>query len=179
MTVGRLLLTRRWVSLTLLAAVTVVAFGWLGAWQFGRTYRVPDGYSDEPLAVPVAALAPLGPVLPAASVGRQATATGHYLGSQQRLVAGHVLDGSAVQWVVTPLVLPDGSVLSVVRGWVTPAEVGLEAAPAGQVAVTGRLQPAAGPAGPSAAARPGLLVRTAQSPPDPLSLQPVPSAPET
>jgi hypothetical protein len=181
MTLGRLLLTRRWVALTLLAAVTVVAFAWLGAWQFGRSYRAPDGYSDEPLAVPVAALAPVGTPLPAASVGRQATAAGRYLASRQQLVPGHVLDGSPVEWVVTPLLLADGSVVNVVRGWVTGPEAGLEAPPAGAVAVTGRLALAPPAAGASAGvtARPGLLVRTAQSPPDPLSLQPVPSRPVT
>jgi cytochrome oxidase assembly protein ShyY1 len=178
MTVGRLLLTRRWVGLTLLAVVIVVAFAWLGAWQFGRSYRAADGFSDEPLAVPIAALAPVGGALAPGSVDRQATATGQYVASRQQVVAGHTLDGSAVSWVVTPLALTDGTVVQVVRGWVTAAETGLESPPAGTVTVTGRIQPsAAPPAGPGSPTRAGLLLRTAQSPPDPLSLQPVPSAP--
>jgi cytochrome oxidase assembly protein ShyY1 len=56
MTVGRLLLTRRWVGLTLLALVMVVAFAGLGQWQFERSYRTTDGFSDEPAAVPLGSI---------------------------------------------------------------------------------------------------------------------------
>jgi len=178
MSMTRLLLTRRWVGLTVLAAVTVLAFGWLGKWQFGRAYRAPDGYSDEPLAAAVAGLDPWGPAPPVRSLGRQAVAVGHYLAGGQQILTGQVLEGAPVSWVVTPLQLGDGSVVRVVRGWVAGAEDALAAPPQGTVAVTGRLEPAvSGVTASSTAARPGLLVRTAQSPPDPLSLQPVPSKP--
>jgi len=177
MTVGHLLLTRRWLGLTVLALVVVTAFAWLGAWQWGRTYRAADGFTDEPLAVPVAVLAPVGGALPPGAAGRQATATGHYVTAQQRLQPGHTLDGSSVSWVVTPLAMGDGTVLQVVRGWVTAAEGALAVPPTGVITVSGRMVPSAPSTPPAASQRAGLLVRTAQSPPDPLSLQPVPSAP--
>ncbi len=182
MTIGQLLRTRRWLGLTTLAVVLVLAFAGLGQWQFGRSYRVPDGYSEEPLAVALDVLDPPATGLPARYVGRQATASGQYVAAGQALVPGHVLDGSPVLWVVTPLQLPDGSVVSVVRGWVTSSEDALDAAPGGTVLVTGRLQRgSAGSDGADSAGaaetRSGYLVRTAQTPPDPLSLQPVPSTP--
>jgi len=177
MTVGRLLLTRRWLGLTVLALMVVTAFVWLGAWQWSRTYRVADGFSDEPLAVPVAELAPVGAALPVGSTGRQVTATGRYLPSRQQVVPGHSLDGSPVSWVLTPLALGDGTVLQVVRGWVTAAEGALAVPPTGVVTVSGRMVPSPASTPSPASQRAGLLVRTAQSPPDPLSLQPVPSAP--
>jgi cytochrome oxidase assembly protein ShyY1 len=184
MTIGQLLRTRRWLGLTLLAGVLVLAFAGLGRWQLSRSYRVPDGFSTEPLAVPLDVLDPGPGVVPARYVGRQATASGQYDATGQVLVPGHVLDGSAVLWVVTPLRLPDGSAVEVVRGWVSASEGALDAAPVGTVQVTGRLQPGVVGSGAltavpatSADVRPGYLVRTAQSPPDPLSLQPVPSKP--
>jgi cytochrome oxidase assembly protein ShyY1 len=178
-TVGRLLLTRRWVGLTLLAAVMVGAFALLGDWQFGRSYRVSDGYSEEPVALPVAALDRVGTELLPGSVGRQAIASGRYDAARQQLVGGHELDGAAVLWVVTPMTLADGSMIDVVRGWATKADAGLDVPPAGLVQVTGRLEAAGAGVSPptGSTARAGYLVRTAQSPPDPLSLQPVPSKP--
>jgi cytochrome oxidase assembly protein ShyY1 len=179
MTVGQLLRTRRWMGLTLLALVVVVTFVGLGKWQFDRSYRLPDGFTDEPPAVALVAVSPPGGALPATLVGRQATASGQYDAAGQRLLPGHSLDGAPVQWVVTPLRLTDGSTVDVVRGWLAGAEAGLDAPPSGTVEVTGRLRPpdlsVTGPV--PAEGRSAYLVRTAQSPPDPLSLQPVPSSP--
>jgi cytochrome oxidase assembly protein ShyY1 len=177
MTVGRLLLTRRWVSLTLLAAMFVVLFGWLGDWQLGRTYRTSGGYVQEPAASPLDSLDPRGSALAGSVVGRQATVSGQYDPAHQRLVPGKVLDGSPVSWVVTPLTLSDGSTVEVVRGWAAHDEAGLTSPPTGTVQLTGRLEPADASVPNSPTDRAGYLVRTAQSPPDPLSLQPVPSRP--
>lgn len=177
MTVGRLLLTRRWVGLTLLAAVFVVLFGWLGDWQLGRTYRASGGYVQEPAASPLDTLDPRGSVLATGLVGRQATASGQYDAAHQVLVPGKTLDGTPVSWVVTPLRLSDGSTVEVVRGWAAHDEAGLTAPPAGPVQVVGRLEPADPTIPTTASDHSGYLVRTAQTPPDPLSLQPVPSKP--
>jgi cytochrome oxidase assembly protein ShyY1 len=177
MTVGRLLLTRRWVGLTLLALVFVVLFGWLGDWQLGRSYRASDGYSQEPAAAPLVSLDPHGSVLAGSAVGRLATMSGQYDAAHQLLVPGKVLDGSPVSWVVTPLRLSDGSTVEVVRGWAAHDEAGLTAPPSGTVQVVGRLQPADPTVATMASDRAGYVVRTAQTPPDPLSLQPVPSQP--
>ena len=123
--------------------------------------------------------------------------TGTFDPSQQRLIAGHTLGGATVLWVVTPLRLSDGSAIEVVRGWVSRVDDALIAPPSEAVQVTGRIRPLDAPPtvntplppGESAGidqaltqqlpypARTGYVVRTAQVPPDPLSLEPVPSQP--
>lgn len=167
----------RLVALTVTALVAVLACVLLGAWQLGRVDRPVDGYSAEPTTVPLDRLVPAGSTVPAADVARQVLVTGSYDGAAQRLEPGHALDGQPVDWVVTPLVLPDATRLLVVRGWVTGSGQSLAVPPTGSVSVTGRLEqgPSAGAGG--ARFRDGYVVRTAQSPPDPLSLQPVPVPP--
>ncbi len=116
--------------------------------------------------------------MPGADVARQVLATGSYDAAAQRLEPGHRLDGQAVDWVVTPLVLADSTRLLVVRGWVTGSGQSLAEPPGGQVSVTGRIEQGTPGSGATAGSlRDGYLVRTAQSPPDPLSLQPVPVPP--
>jgi hypothetical protein len=167
----------RLVALSVTALVAVLACLLLGAWQLSRVDRPVDGYSAEPTTVPLDRLVPAGSAVPAADVARQVLVTGAYDGGAQRLEPGHLLDGHSVAWVVTPLVLPDTTRVLVVRGWVTGSGQELALPPTGSVSVTGRLEQGstAGIAG--AGLRDGYLVRTAQSPPDPLSLQPVPVAP--
>jgi len=193
----RLLGTRRWVGLSVLALVLIAACGWLGNWQYSRTYRPADGYSQEPAAVPLDSVDSAEHPLTPAVTNRQVIASGTYDFSHQRLVAGHTVGGAAVLWVVTPLRLSDGSAVEVVRGWLSAADAAIAAAPVQTVQVTGRIRrleptPATSiplSSGDAAAidtdlvrqlpysVRAGFLVRTAQSPPDPLSLQPVPSQP--
>ncbi|HEY3922974.1 MAG TPA: SURF1 family cytochrome oxidase biogenesis protein [Acidothermaceae bacterium] len=167
---------------TLVLLLLVVAFVMLGRWQWQRTYRSVDGYSAEPAAISLETLVPAGTAIPATALARQVTVSGSYVASAQELVAGHSLSGQAVSWVVTPLVTTDKMQLLVVRGWIGAGETALATPPTSLVSVTGRIEsgdvltigtiPAARSALPS-----GYLIRTAQSPPDPLSLQPVPSAP--
>jgi surfeit locus 1 family protein len=183
---------------TLVALVLVVAFILLGRWQLHRTYRPVDGYSAEPAAIPLQTLVSAGNSIPAAAVSRQVTVAGHYVAAGQVIVPGHSLSGQAVSWVVTPLVMADNAQVLVVRGWIGADSTALAAPPATPVSVTGRVEigdvrtvpnsVAVSPSGPvpnigtNAASGPtalpaGYLIRTAQSPPDPLSLQPVPAAP--
>jgi cytochrome oxidase assembly protein ShyY1 len=168
---------------TVAALFLVVAFVLLGRWQLQRTYRPVDGYSAEPAAVPLQTLVPPGSAIPLAAVSRQVTVTGHYLATGQVIVHGHSLSGQAVSWVVTPLVTADATQLLVVRGWIGADSTALAVPSTTPVSVTGRVEmgtvlTAGTPASPTSAALPaGYLIRTAQSPPDPLSLQPVPSAP--
>ena len=167
----------RLVALTVAALVAVLASVLLGAWQLGRVDRPVDGYSAEPTTVPLDGLVPAGSVVSAADVARQVLVTGSYDVGSQRLEPGQLLDGHPVTWVVTPLVLADTTRVLVVRGWVTGTGQSLAEPPAGPVSVTGRLEQGSPPGGGEAGLRDGYLVRTAQSPPDPLSLQPVPVAP--
>ena len=195
MGIARQLCTRRWAGLSVVAIVLVVACGLLGRWQYGRSYRPVDGYSQEPAAVALDSLDSAAHPLTAAVVDRQVLLSGRYDAGQQRLVAGHSLDGSPVLWVVTPLRISDGSIIEVLRGWMSSADRELETPPTSLVYVTGRLrllQPTPTPGGAvapgyasgidagllhqiSQPARDGYVVRTAQNPPDPLSLQPIPS----
>jgi surfeit locus 1 family protein len=182
---------------TVVALILVIAFILLGRWQWHRTYRPVDGYSAEPAAISLETLVPARTVIPAAAVARQVTVTGDYVPAGQEIVPGHSLSGQAVSWVVTPLVMADKAEVLVVRGWIGAGGAALATPPTSPVSVTGRIEigdvlsigtprnstasqnvpiigtnTAAPPALPS-----GYLIRTAQSPPDPLSLQPVPSAP--
>jgi cytochrome oxidase assembly protein ShyY1 len=176
--------TRSPVMLTVTALFFVVAFVLLGRWQMSRVYRPVDGYSAEPAAVPFAALVPSIGTVPAAAISRQVSLTGHYLATGQVVAPGHSLSGQAVSWVVTPLVTTDGTEVLVVRGWVGANDQALATPPAGSVAVTARIESGAvlptgtaPAAGASAHVWSGFVIRTAQAPPDPLSLQPVPAAP--
>jgi cytochrome oxidase assembly protein ShyY1 len=195
MGIARLLSGRRWVTLTCIAVVLVIACALLGRWQYGRSYRPVDGYSQEPAAVSLDSVDSPAHPLAAAVTDRQVLLSGRYDAGQQRLIAGHILDGTPVLWVVTPLSLSDGSEIEVVRGWMSSADPELEAPPESRVDVTGRILPLQpSPPGAATAApgyaiaidasllhqlpnatRDGYVVRTAQTPPDPLSLQPVPS----
>ncbi|HZV27662.1 MAG TPA: SURF1 family cytochrome oxidase biogenesis protein [Acidothermaceae bacterium] len=167
---------------TVVVLLLVLAFVMLGRWQWHRTYRPVDGYSAEPAAISLETLVPRGVAIPAAAVARQVTVTGDYATTGQEIVPGHSLSGQAVSWVVTPLVMADKMEVLVVRGWIGATAGALATPPTSPVSVTGRIEigdvltigtiPAARAALPS-----GYLIRTAQSPPDPLSLQPVPAAP--
>ncbi len=190
----RQLRTRRWIALSLLALALVAACALLGRWQYGRAYRPADGYSREPAPVSLDSVDSLGRPLAAGVAGHQVLVSGRYDASHQRLIAGHVLEGAPVLWVVTPLRLADGSAIEVVRGWLGRSDATLAAPPTAVVRVTGRIYPLQPSAGSPAAAtgfanaidaellrqlgypaRDGFVVRTAQFAPDPLSLQPVPS----
>ena len=67
----------------------------------------------------------------AAEPYRSATARGTYDVEHEVLVYGRSLDGEAGQHVVTPLLLPDGGAILVVRGWVPFA---MQAAPVREAA---------------------------------------------
>ena len=110
------------------------------------------------------------------------TVTGSYVAARQEVVAGHSLSGQAVSWVVTPLVTTDNTQVLIVRGWVSATETALTVPPNSPVTVTGRIEVGGvsdvGTISAAQSALPdGYLIRTAQSPPDPLSLQPVPASP--
>ena len=123
----------------------------------------------------------IGPddAFPSDGVSRPVTVTGHYLSNEEFTVRGSdTLDVTSA--VVTPLVLENGSAVLVVRG-----EDGGIPAPAGEVEVTGVLEPsdAAVPpstttGSPTASASPalvnavdfdlyaGYVIRTSSNPPD-------------
>ena len=89
-------------------------------------------------------LLPARTAFPAAAADRRVTAQGRWDAARQVLVPGRSLDGNEGFWVLTPLLLPDGSAAPVVRGW-TAAAAGAAAdpaaLPAGDVTVQGVLEP--------------------------------------
>ncbi|MET9698021.1 SURF1 family protein [Streptomyces sp. NPDC006529] len=147
----RFVLTRQWLGLHLLALVLIPSMIQLGFWQFHRhEHRVAQNeliaanLAAEP--APMTALTSPGHVVPRADFWRAVTATGTYDPAHEVVVRMRTSnDGKVGFQVVTPLVLGDGRVVLVNRGWVPGggdprAYPAVPAAPAGQVTVTGRLK---------------------------------------
>jgi cytochrome oxidase assembly protein ShyY1 len=131
------------VVIAVLVAATCVN---LGLWQLRRlderralNAEILDRRSDSPLSIEdVAGKAAVEPYRPA-------TARGRYDVEHEVLVFGRSLDGEAGHHVVTPLLLPGGGAILVVRGWVPfamqAAPVRAAAPPANEVRVEGSLAP--------------------------------------
>ncbi|MEU7069270.1 SURF1 family protein [Streptomyces narbonensis] len=147
----RFLLSRQWVILTLIALVLVPTMIELGFWQFHRHERrvtqnalIADNLKAKP--VPVEELTSPGHTVPRADYWRQVTATGTFDTAHEVVVRRRTsTDDRVGVHVLSPLVLRDGRVLLVNRGWV-PAAAEQRAyppvppAPKGEVTVTGRLK---------------------------------------
>jgi surfeit locus 1 family protein len=115
----------KWILSHLFVLLLVAAMVFAGFWQLDRLQQRKDrnalitARQDEPIA-PVADIVsadePTG-------VGgevrfRQATATGTYDLDAQVLVRNRSFEGAPGSWVLTPLVLDDGTAVVVNRGWV-------------------------------------------------------------
>lgn len=144
---------RRLWGLVFLVLVLVPAFLLLSRWQLSRL----DERRAENAAVTAHADSTPVPVTEVMTAGadpstigddqqwREVTATGRYDDGATQLVRQRPQDGTNGYWVVTPLVLPDGSVLAVNRGWVAAGADAVTsppvpAAPAGTVTVVGRIR---------------------------------------
>ncbi|NYI03318.1 SURF1 family cytochrome oxidase biogenesis protein [Allostreptomyces psammosilenae] len=146
----RFLLSRRWLVFHLVAVLLIPSFIQLGIWQYHRhEQRVARNEllsaNLEATPLPVAELAGDGEVADGER-WRSVTATGRY-DREHEVVARHRTDadGDVGFYVITPLVLSDGSAVLVNRGWVdSPADPTahpeVPAAPEGEVTVTGRLR---------------------------------------
>ncbi|NBE54904.1 SURF1 family cytochrome oxidase biogenesis protein, partial [Streptomyces boluensis] len=146
----RFLLSRQWVLLTLLALVLIPAMIELGFWQMHRhEHRVAqntliaDNLKAEP--APVEDLTSPGHTVPRADYWRRVSATGTFDTEHEVAVRRRTNADDQVGFhVLTPLVLHDGRVLLVNRGWVPSAAdqqtfPKVPAPPAGEVTVVGRL----------------------------------------
>ena len=157
----RFALNRRWIGY--LAAAVVFAFlcVLLSQWQFARrdealveVTRVIENYDESP--VPLASALPSLDVFDADKKWLPVMITGEYLADEQLLVRNRPFNGAPGFEVLTPLLLDDGSVFVVDRGWVEPgstadAPVAVPAPPDGRVTVIAHLKPR----------EPALLGRTA------------------
>jgi cytochrome oxidase assembly protein ShyY1 len=147
----RVLLTRRWILLTLLFVVLILIMGRLGLWQYHRYQQTKRSNHRISLAVhakpvPMQALTHPGANLPGNERYRPVTATGHYDPAHQFVVRRRTnSDGSLGFFLVTPLITTDGDAVLVNRGWVAPAAdaaafPAVPKTPTGTVTLTGRLQ---------------------------------------
>lgn len=142
--VARILLTPKWIGLTLLAVVLIGAFSWLGNWQWGKSRAEPVVDPKNPVAEDGRLLLSLtmpGRPVPDDAVGAAVSAQGTYDAAGQLLVPGRVSGGVEGSWVLTPLVLSEGTAVPVVRGWVPgdPAATDVPV-PTGRVSVSGWLE---------------------------------------
>ncbi|MFI6643511.1 SURF1 family protein [Streptomyces sp. NPDC050504] len=147
----RFLLTRQWVFLTLLFLVLIPAMVELGFWQLHRhQHRVAQNElvsaSVKAEPVPVTELTSPGHTVPRSDYWRTVTATGTFDTEHEVVIRRRTSnDDRAGVHVLTPLVLKDGRVVLVNRGWIPAAADQREypavpPAPKGEVTVTGRLK---------------------------------------
>jgi cytochrome oxidase assembly protein ShyY1 len=144
----RFLLRPRWLAFTVIVVTVIIVMINLGFWQLRRlderrafndavTARI-----DEP-AVPVDELIPpdveVGDDELAAVEWRPVVASGRYLPDEELRVVNRSQGGRAGDNIVTPLLLDDGRVLLVARGFVPPDSES-PTAPVGDVTIEGRLR---------------------------------------
>jgi len=147
--VVRTLLKPRWLGLSGLLVLLLVAFTFLGLWQLSVAKdeagkAAIEQAPKQPVVALTSVLTPHG-AFPATASGRRVAAVGNYDPSGQVLVVGRRLDGAAGYWVVTPLVVTEtGARLAILRGFVRHPE-----APAptttGEVTVVGSIAPGESP----------------------------------
>ncbi|RJL32055.1 SURF1 family protein [Bailinhaonella thermotolerans] len=146
----RFLLSPRWLGLHVVVLLVIPAFILLGKWQYGRFEErsVIAARAERNLAaaaVPLETLNAPGRPVPAELRRRAVTVSGRYDTARELVVRRRTQNSRLGFYVITPLVSGDRTVI-VNRGWVPAGATALEApkvppAPAGQVTVTGRLQP--------------------------------------
>ena len=135
-----MLATGKWIALTILLVVAIVAFGALSVWQWQRAQRD----REEAAPVPASDVFTSGQPLGTSSYGTPVTASGTYDAAHQLLVKH-----GASWWVVTPL-RTDGEALPVARGVVSsPDDPVVHDVTSGTVTVTGFAEPFDGDPGTS------------------------------
>jgi surfeit locus 1 family protein len=149
--VYRFALRPRWILSHLLVVAIVGGCVWAGLWQLRRLdekREVIDRYETRSAmeVAPVEELVGLDSddAAVAAVALRPVRATGEYLLDEQVTVRNRSYESAPGHWVLTPLLLDDGTAVVVNRGWVPLSVVeDLSRAdpPAGRVTVAGALTP--------------------------------------
>jgi surfeit locus 1 family protein len=141
----------KWIVRHVAVVLLVVAMVLLGFWQLRRLDEKQEikATIEERQAQPTAdvegvvpARAEVGGPVVAAVEHRPVTATGLYADDDTFVVENRTFNGASGGWVLTPLVLADGSALVVNRGFLGFDRAGVidpPAAPAGEVVVEGVL----------------------------------------
>jgi len=125
--VYRFLLKPRWILSHLFVLVVVVTMINLGIWQVNRlddrktaNAVVTNAMKQQPQ--PLATVLPDGTATTAEQVKdadyQPVYVSGMYRADEQVLVTNRTNNGSPGYWVVTPLVLADGTAVAINRGWV-------------------------------------------------------------
>lgn len=141
----------KWLLSHLLVLLLVVAMIGLAFWQLDRRQEKKDrnalivGRQEQPVAPVDEVVRPGDPTSLGDDVKfREVTATGTYDQDAEVLVRNRSFDGAPGSWVLTPLVLEDGTAVVVNRGWVSvTGEQTLSPVarpPTGRVTVEGSLQ---------------------------------------
>jgi cytochrome oxidase assembly protein ShyY1 len=141
MDVNRFLFRPRWIAFHLLCIAGVVAMVMLSLWQFDRLAERKDFNRDvrSRSDAPIVDVSDLDLGDPSSVEWRSAGATGTYVPSEQILILNRSQDGRAGVNVVTPLLLADGRLLAVTRGFIGLADTP-PPAPTGTVEVLGVLR---------------------------------------
>ncbi|MFF7991883.1 SURF1 family protein [Kitasatospora xanthocidica] len=149
----RFLLTRQWLITMLIALLLIPATIELGFWQLhrhearvARNELIGQALTAAPVPFDTLSTAP-GAAVPKDLTWRAVTATGQYDPAHEFVVRKRTdSSGTIGYFVVTPLKLSDGKgTVLVNRGWVASGDGATQyppvpAAPAGEVALTGRLR---------------------------------------
>lgn len=147
----RFLLASRWAGYVGLTIVFAVACFALGNWQLARraeahaaVVKLDAHYDAAP--VPIGTLLPTLDSFDGAREWSPVEVRGRYLRDQQLLVRTRPLGGNPGFEVLVPLLLEDGTIFIVDRGWVPTGSAhdapdAVPAAPAGTVVVVARLKP--------------------------------------
>ncbi len=136
-------LAPRYWGVHLLMVAAVVATVLLGRWQYDvwHAHRADSAVSvTRQTPVPLDDVLGADAAYPGDALGRPVTIVGTWDPGGTVFVSGRQREGSTGYWAVTPVVMPSGSEIPVVRGWVSDPS-GAPAAPHGPAALVGLLQP--------------------------------------
>lgn len=146
----RFALSKRWAGYLALTVVFAIVCSGLGMWQFARRAearleidRIDANYDASP--VPVAEALPELDSFDVSQRWLPVRLEGRYLPTEELLVRNRPLNGQPGFEVLTPLLLDDGTVFVVDRGWLPTgqdqdAPDAVPAAPEGRVTVVARLK---------------------------------------
>jgi cytochrome oxidase assembly protein ShyY1 len=137
----RFLLTPKWIAFHLLCLLTIAAMVWAGFWQLGR-YQDRQAFKSDVQQRTDADVVPFSSLDtsdPAGVEWRRVEATGTYVEGKDFQVVNVSQGGTSGQDAVNGLLLDDGTVLLVNRGFLPGADA-LPPAPAGAVTITGRVR---------------------------------------
>ena len=151
--VFRFLLSPKWIALTLACIFVIPAFQSLAEWQWRRldqrhayNQAIQAQISKAPIAISELVLGGSNPlVLADEATWRTVELTGTWISQSQVLVRKQSLESNTGLWVVTPLLLSDGTIAMVNRGWTPAANSAtdspvIEQLPTGVVEVLGRVR---------------------------------------